>query len=447
MELGLFQQQTMKLAMTQQLRQAITLLQYSSQELVEFIQEQALENPLMDLEEPAADHSRVSSAFDSGSYRTRTSRKDDAYNPFDHICDEIQNPLKEDILQQARYLNLAAETYKIVEYLADLLDDDGYLPENVIAETAVALHRSTEKVENALVMLQKLEPAGIGARNLKECLVIQIRQKAPEDDLAQAMVATYLPQVAEKNWRMVAEACEVSIGEVEDAAAFITALQPRPGSMYATEEPTLTRPDLTIEEAGEAFVVLLHDDFMPAIRRNHQYDTLLADQSQNDASRYIHHKNQQLKWLMKSIEQRRITLTRVTEAIAKKQIQFLRRGSHFLVPLTLRDIAEELGIHESTVSRAIRQKTVQTPAGLFELKSFFASRVNTVSGEDLSSASVKALIRDMITKENQSKPLSDQKIADELETTEGITLSRRTVAKYREEQQIPSSGKRKAYQV
>lgn len=446
MELGMFQKQTMKLAMTQQLQQAITILQYSSLELKDFIYEQALENPLIELEEASDDdYVDISSSFDSGSYETSSRTMNHDYDPFAFINDESQNNRTSDLLQQARYLKLPAAMYKRLEYMILLLDDDGYLPENIVGDTAVELRRPAAEIEHLLSILQKLDPPGVGARNLKECLLLQIKQFAPENELAQAIIARFLPWVAEKNWQALAKEHSVSVADVCEAVALIQKLQPSPGAVYKTDAPTFIRPDVTIEQQKNDYVILLHDHFIPAIHYNHQYDSFFSKATPQETSRYVHNKYKQMMWLIKSIEQRRITLTRVVEAIVRKQRKFLARGPHFLAPLTLKEVADELDIHESTVSRAVRNKSVQTPQGLYELEAFFTSKVHTASGQALSSTSVKLFIKDMIEHEANDKPLSDQKIVETLKTAQGITLSRRTVAKYREQLRIPSSSKRRKY--
>lgn len=448
MELGLYQQQTMKLAMTQELRQAITILQYSGQELVEFIQEQALENPLIDVEETdREEREEPPPSFDRLSYGTSTYKGNEEYDPFDFIKDDKKDHLKEDLLQQARYLNLGETKYKRLEYMILLLDEDGYLPENIVLETAVEWRRPSEEIDEILSILQTLEPAGIGARHLKECLLLQLGRFAPEDEQAREIIAQHLPQVAEKNWQALAHELDVCVEDILEAVAVIQELQPKPGSVYNTEPPRFIRPDLSIQKSENGYRVILHDDFVPTIHVNHQYDAFLSKKTKSEASRYIHDKYKQTMWLINSIEQRRVTLRRVTKSIASKQRMFLEQGPHFLAPLTLKEVADELDIHESTVSRAARQKNVQTPHGLYELKSFFTSRVSTASGQGLSSTSAKLFIKDMVKNEDATKPLSDQKIVETLKTTQGIALSRRTVAKYREALHIPSSAKRKKYAI
>ncbi|HET7578701.1 MAG TPA: RNA polymerase factor sigma-54 [Bacillales bacterium] len=437
MELGLFQQQTLKPVMTQELRQAISILQYSRQELVQFIREQALENPLIDLQEPS--YVEASGSYGSGP------RKNSEYNPFDFI-EGKPDGLKEDLLQQARCLKLDEPTYKRLAYMIWLIDDDGYLPENVTTETAEELRLPEEETAHLLSLLQKLEPAGVGARNLKECLLLQIDRFDPGNGLAREMVASYLPVVAEKEWQELAANLSASAEEVQEEAAWIQTLSPKPGSVleYDTEKPGFTEPDVTVKKAQGRYVIMLHDDFMPAIHVNREYDGFLAGKAENEAARYLHNKYKQLRWLVKSIEQRKQTLLKVTETMVYKQQGFLEHGFRGLMPMTLKEVADELGVHESTVSRTVRQKYIQTPHGLYEMRSIFTSKLNTNSGMETSSASVKMLIQDMVKHEDPKRPLSDQKISGALKTANGISVSRRTVAKYREQLHIPASSKRKS---
>lgn len=431
MELGLFQQQTMKLVMTNELRQAISILQFSRQELAEFIQEQALENPLIELKEPSFEPS-------GGTY---SSRSDPAYNPFDHI-QAPEFDLKDDLLQQARYLNLDERTYKLVAYLIQLLDEDGYLITD-IEEVSAELRRPAEDVERALAILQKLEPAGIGARSLQECLLLQIERSAPDNEIAKQIVVNHLDLLAGQQWQTLAESLSASADAVHNAAVLIKQLQPKPGANFTKETTEFIIPDLTIKKEQGKFVVIIHDQFLPKIQYNSQYKGFLSKSIQSDASDYVHQKYKQMNWLVKSIEQRQITLLRVTEAIIQRQVDFLEYGAHRLSPLTLKEISIQLDIHESTVSRAVKGKYAQTPLGLLELKSFFNSKIKTNRGEDVSSTSVKSLIKVMIDTENRKRPLSDERIASALKKENHISISRRTVAKYRSELSIPSSSKRK----
>lgn len=442
MELGLFQQQTMKLVMTQELRQAISILQYSRQELAEFLHEQALENPLIELQEPSFEDI----GRERASYRTSTYKANEDYNPFDFIKDDKED-LKEDLLQQARCLKLDDATYKRLEYMILLLDDDGYLPETITTEIAEELRISEKESERVLSLLQNLDPAGVGARDLKECLLLQINRYNPDNHLAKNIVRHHLYQLAEKKWETLAVELNVSIKDVQDTAAWIQTLQPKPGSLYNTEKTRFMTPDLTIEKTEDGYAVILQDDFLPTVHLNRQYDGFLSNKVKNEAVQYVQEKYKQMMWLVKSIEQRRRTLIRVTEMIVKKQKRFLEKGLRYLEPMTLKEVAAELDVHESTVSRAVRNKNVQTPVGLYELKSFFTSKVNTASGTGASSASVKVLIKEMISGEDKDHPLSDQKIAETLKMDHGIAVSRRTVAKYREQLNIASSAKRKKYRV
>lgn len=437
MELGLFQQQTLKPYMTQELRQAISILQYSRQELTQFIREQALENPLIELTEPSYE------AY-AGTGGTTVYRGNEDYNPFDFIKDE-RGGMKEDLLQQARCLRLEEPIQKRLAYLILLLDEDGYLPADIISEMADQLRLPEEESENLLALLQKLEPAGVGARNLRECLLLQIKRLAPNDDLAREMVSSHMDLMAKKNWRELTAKLSVSMDEVHETVRWIQeTLQPRPGSVYDTEKTRFMIPDVTVKKSGGRYQIIIHDDFLPAVHVNRDYDAYLHRKARDEATLYVNEKYKQVMWLVKSLEQRRLTLLKVMEIIIRKQADFLDNGFRRLKPMTLREVAAEAGVHESTVSRTIRNKNVQTPFGLYEMRSFFSSKLSAANGSDASSASVKLLIKEIVNGEDVRKPFSDQKISVILKTVHGISVSRRTVAKYREQLHIQASSRRKS---
>lgn len=438
MELGLFQQQTLKPFMTQELRQAISILQYSRQELTQYIREQALENPLIELSEPTYDSCAVSKG-------ASTSRGNQDYNPFDFIKDE-RNGLREDLLQQAHYLKLDAPTAKRLAYMILILDDNGYLPAGVTSEIAEDLRLPEGEVERVLSLLQKLDPPGVGARDLRECLLLQIERLATDSGLIHEMVSSHLHLLAKKRWAELASVLSVSIDEIHEAATWIqTTLRPRPGSIFDTEKPRFVVPDLTVKKTEGRYKIIIHDSFLPTIRVNREYDPYLAKKTGDEASLYVHEKYKQVTWLIKSIEQRRLTLLNVTEIIIRKQRGFLDYGFRSLKPMTLREVADEAGVHESTVSRAIRNKNMQTPFGVCEMRSFFTSKLRAKNGDDTSSASVKTLIKEIVDDEDGQRPFSDQKITAHLKSVHGISVSRRTIAKYREQLHIPASSQRKSY--
>ncbi len=431
--------------MTKELRQAISLLQYSTIELTAFIQEQALENPLIELKEPSsstlAEHVKeMREDVDEGGM---IQDKNDS-SPFDYLRIE-RLALSDYLIQQVRYLPLSKEELSWLYYFIYSIRDDGYLSRS-LEDLQNDLEISTEEAEATLSRLQSLEPAGVGARSLQECLLLQLQRKKERDPLAETIVAHYMDLLAEKRWKQLSKELQVSLSDIQSAYDRIQQLDPRPGTHIGGEPTSYLIPDVTIEWVEGELAILLHDDYLPKISLNRQYQSLLLDSGNQEASQYVKQKYQQIQWLMKSIQQRQQTLLKVAEAILAHQRDFFTSKDGMLKPLTLREIAEEIGMHESTVSRATTNKYAQTPRGLFELKSFFSSSIQNGFGELTSSDSVKHYIKEVIASEEKQKPLSDQKIVSWLKEEKGITVSRRVIAKYRDELGIPSSNKRKRYE-
>lgn len=439
MELKPLQQQTLKLHMTTELRQAISILQYSTQELIQYLRDMTLENPLIDFQEP--EFIGTAHLYDSFSAKGRKGNPKTPADPMSFI-EAKPASLQEELMEQARWSSPDDRTFQTLAYLILQLDEDGYLRED-LETTATQLNRSLDEVDAALRHVQTFEPAGIGARNLKECLLLQIDRRHPENWVAQALVRDHLNGVAEQKWAYLARELSISEEEIQRAAGLIRTLNPKPADAFAKESTAFITPDLFVEKAGYDYTIGVFDHSLPTIRLNHEYDSLLASPPQGDLSKYLYQKYKQVNWLIKSIEQRRETLIKVATTIMRKQRSFLTNGTMFLAPLTLREVADDVGVHESTVSRAIREKYIQTPQGVFELKTFFSSKVKTEGLSELSSTSVKLLIKEMIKQEDKHHPFSDQKISETLKTAKGIRLSRRAVAKYRLELNIPSSNKRK----
>ncbi|MFC4619604.1 RNA polymerase factor sigma-54 [Camelliibacillus cellulosilyticus] len=439
MELKPLQQQTLKLHMTTELRQAISILQYSTQELIQYLRDMTLENPLIDFQEP--EFIGTAHLYDSFSVKGRKGNPKTPADPMSFI-EAKPASLQEELMDQARWSSTDDRTFQTLAYLILQLDEDGYFRED-LETTATQLNRSLDEVDAALRHVQTFEPAGIGARNLKECLLLQIDRRHPENWVAQALVRDHLNGVAEQKWAYLARELSISEEEIQRAAGLIRTLNPKPADAFAKESTAFITPDLFVEKAGYDYTIGVFDHSLPTIRLNHEYDSLLASPPQGDLSKYLYQKYKQVNWLIKSIEQRRETLIKVATTIMRKQRSFLTNGTMFLAPLTLREVADDVGVHESTVSRAIREKYIQTPQGVFELKTFFSSKVKTEGLSELSSTSVKLLIKEMIKQEDKHHPFSDQKISETLKTAKGIRLSRRAVAKYRLELNIPSSNKRK----
>lgn len=444
MDFGLYQQQSMKLVMTNELRQAISLLQYSTQELLSFIEEQQLENPLLEVKEKRSeDRSLNKSDVDYEKTAEWKTYEGETTSPLDYVS-KNEASLHNYLLNQIRFMPLTATEKKVITYLINSLDENGYFTGD-LDEVAVRFSISQEKALFDLQVLQSLEPAGVAARNLQECLILQLRRMEPRNEHAELIVENYLDMFANKKWKEIAKALTITLEDVQRVADFIQRLQPRPGAIYNHEPSTYISPDVFIDIVDQKVMISMNDHLLPTVTVSRDYRELLDKATDETSLKYVQQKYQQILWLVKSLDQRQQTLLKVTEAIAKHQENFFKYGFEYLKPLTLKEIATEIDVHESTVSRVTTQKFVQTPRGLFELKYFFSSSLKNDDGNGASSLTVKELLKKVVDQENKQKPFSDQKIASILEKEHAIEISRRTVTKYREELNIPSSSKRKRF--
>ncbi|MDQ0273434.1 RNA polymerase factor sigma-54 [Cytobacillus purgationiresistens] len=441
MKAGLWQQQTLKLTMTQELTQAIALLQYNTQELSAFLENKALENPLLQIEsgnvqtmDPRYDRVKPS----------RTKVEKDKQNWIEQIGTQQSLTLQEYLLSQLSITVMDEREIKIVSYLIDNLDENGYLQAGM-EETALFFQASDEEVCEAITELQCLEPAGVGARNLQECLLLQLQRMTPHHELAELIIEKYFILFAEKKWKDISKRIDVDLKGIQAVFDLIQTLNPRPASPFQEEKSAYITPDVVIKWDGESFLVSIFDEALPKISFNDGYYQQFNSGADQQVNRFLQEKRQDYQWIVRSIEQRKDTLMRVSLKILEKQPDFFSKGPTYLKPMTMKEIADELEIHESTVSRAVREKYTQTPFGLYELRSFFSSTIKTTSFENTSSQQVKNGISQMVKEENKKKPLSDQEIVRRLKEEEGTVISRRTVAKYRDQLGIPSSSKRKRY--
>jgi RNA polymerase sigma-54 factor len=303
-------------------------------------------------------------------------------------------------------------------------------------------------LERALRLVQTFDPTGVGARDLRECLLLQLDALAEPRPLARAIVADHLAELEGRPLTRLADALGVTVQEVQEAVEVIRSLEPKPGRTFGTEDPRYITPDVYIVKVDGRYVVVLNDEGLPRLRVSPHYRQILAAKSGSprEVRDYVESRMRSGLWLIRSIEQRQRTLYKVTESLVRFQRDFLEKGIMALRPLTLKEVAEDIGMHESTVSRVTTNKYVHTPQGLFELKYFFHRGVPVTSGsETASSLKVKELVRQLLTVEDSGKPLSDQKIVEVLRVQHNIDIARRTVAKYRSQLKIPSSSRRKRY--
>jgi len=454
-------EQSQKLIMTPELQQAISLLQLSAFELQVFVQNELLNNPALEIEEGEYEDKRTDEfesneglekdaidwkeyLHDEGfellpSFRLRQDRDELG---FDYFLSK-EPTLQEHLLFQLGLCNLTSTEKRIGEFLIGNIDQHGYLKDDV-GELALLIGVEQFEIIVVLEIIQKFDPVGVGARNLQECLLLQIQERGDAHPLALKIISEYLADIAGNKCKKVAAELGVEAAEVQAAVDYIRSLEPKPGRLFAdVNDVRYVVPDVVVEKVAGEYIVLVNEHSVSRLAINPYYRTLLGKES-NDvgADSFIKNSLDSALWLLRSIEQRRMTLYRVTTSIVKMQRSFFDEGIKHLKPLILRQIADDVGVHESTVSRAVANKFVQTPRGVFPVKFFFCSGVEDFHGIAVSSESVKSHLRELINSEDPYRAFSDQKLA-ELLARRDILVSRRTVAKYREEMGIPSSTRRK----
>ena len=442
--------------MTPELRQAIQLLQYNSLELNEYLKNQIEENPLLEMESPHSqieevqqiseekevDWKELAEKYDDISYNTPVDKNKEEYN-YEAVTTYTKT-LKEYLIEQLNLTILDDREYVIGDYIIQNINENGYLVAD-IDEIVEQTDSSIREVENVLSIVQTFEPLGVGARDLKECLLIQINEKGYLDSMIIKIIEEHLDDLACNRMVKIAKDLNIDILKMQEVCDYIKTLEPKPGRAFSDsgEHVKFIIPDATIEEIEGKFIIIINDITGPRLRINNYYKDLLKNSSDDDTTNYLSERLNSAMWVIKSIEQRKQTIYKVIESILKFQIDFFRTGEKGLVPLTLKEVAADIGMHESTISRATNGKYVQTPRGLYELKYFFNTGLQGKGGE-ISSTSIKLEIKKIIENEDSNKPLSDQNIANRLQD-KGASISRRTVAKYRDELNIPSSSKRKRF--
>lgn len=466
-----------QLVMTPQLQQAIKLLQLSRLELVDLVQQELEENPILEegvelLEEKEAreEAAELQEALAGGEEVKEVSGESEGLNDIDwqtylegynlggstadcYEEDEDRpsyenlltkkTTLSDHLLWQLNLSRLGERERRIAEEIIGNLDSDGYLKAS-LEEVAEAAGAQAADVEKVLAVVQEFDPPGVACRSLQECLLRQVEQLEMRGSLVERILTDHIAELETRRYPVIAKMLGVSLDEVLAAAKIISNLDPRPGSSYGQDEVHYIVPDIFVYKIGDEYVVVLNDEGLPNLRINAFYRSALAEGSTIDdkAGVYIQEKLRGALWLIKSIHQRQRTIYKVTKSIIKFQREFFDHGIEYLKPLVLRDVAEDIEMHESTISRVTTNKYVQTPQGLFELKYFFNSSINTTGGDSIASESVKSRIKEIVGGENPKKPYSDQKLV-ELLHEHGIDIARRTVTKYREMLGIGSSTERR----
>lgn len=342
---------------------------------------------------------------------------------------------------QVQMLELTENELPIAAMLIEELNDDGYLPKTAVDMIADELGVTQAQVESVLAQIQELDPLGVGARDVRECLLIQAQHLSSENSLVLNIIDRHLPSIEKRKLAEIARDLKVSQDEVAAAIKVISHLEPRPGRIYTDKEPQYISPDIYLHKVGDEFVIQLNEDGLPRLRISNYYRDALQGAA-GQTKTYIQDKLRSAAWLIRSIHMRQRTIYRVMESILKYQRDFFDKGVAHLKPLILKDIAEDVGMHESTISRVTANKYVHTPQGIYELKYFFNSSINRSGGDSIASESVRDHIQRIIGEEEAKSPVSDQEIVEMLKA-QNIDIARRTVAKYREMLKIPSSSRRK----
>ena len=473
MEQRLVQTQTQRLMLTQKMQQAIQILQYSGLELDHYVQQELETNPTLEQlqKEPESAPETApetpdaiekdpndDSSFDLDAYASQwgdpprtgqdLSRNPDGFKRRDYFESTItkEESFVSRILTQLRLAAKDDGTYAIGERIVGDIDDKGYFTGSC-EEIAQELGVPVERVEQTLRLIQGFEPTGIGARDVIECLLLQVEAEFPSEEQLKTLVREHLEELEHRQIPKIAKAMRITPERVEELKTMLATLNPWPGLEYSGEPPQYVTPDVIVEKTEDGRLdVYLSSESSPELRISKEYRDLLrrSDTSQ-ETKQYLRGKVESARWLIRNIQQRQDTILRIATAIVEVQQDFFEKGIEAIRPLTLQEIADKVSVHEATVSRTTRGKYMQTPQGLFEMKFFFSPGLRRETGEAQSSKSVQSEIRKIIETEDKMRPLSDQKIANILKER-GLTIARRTVTKYREGLGILPTTLRKQYQ-
>ena len=486
METSLSQRQELRLRLAPQILQSIEILQLATLDLKGLIEREMEMNPTIEIEteDPLLERERAAPSGEgdiaqlelapsadsleaeferleglneqwkefSGSYRPRMDGgdKDKKLEAMNNTAGRSVS-LQEFLDGQLAELSLKERDLAIANYLIWNIDDNGYVRYEINEEFAKGLEIepsiTVEEMEDVLELIQSFEPQGVGARDLRECLLIQLEQTnvAHRYDLEIAVVREHLDDVVNNRLPKIAKALGEPVELIDEAISFIRSLNPKPGRLFANDQVHYVIPDVVVDQIDERWEVRVEDSYIPRIHISKHYQEMLKAGADDPKVRaYVKKKIDSAKWLMESIEQRKSTLSRIAQHIVDFQTPFLEKGVDALRPLKMQFIADQVGVHVSTVSRAIADKYIQTPRGIFALKFFFTGGTTRADGEEKSIVAVKQKVRDIVKKEDKNHPLSDEEIAAALKS-EGLDIARRTVTKYRKQLGIPSSRQRRKY--
>ena len=456
-----------RLAMTPSLLQKIELLTLNQLELSDLMTQELVKNPFLEevpeggdgereaaaekKKEETPEQKKASEEFDyeyffgeylNPSYRNREFEVDNDRPTFELFLTNTSS-LMDHLDWQLNLTEVPDDLRRVADYIVGNINKDGYLTTS-IEEIGQTLKIEEREALKALTVVQALDPVGVGARNLQECLLIQLRASGQQGSLAERLIIEFLPLIERKKFKEISKQLERPLQDIGEAMESIRQLSPKPGQKYNSREPVYIRPDVYIYKVGDEYQIVMNDDGLPQLRLNRAYRRLLlkGDDVSKDTKSYVKERFRSALELIRSIDQRQQTIFRVCRAIVERQREFLERGRMHLKPMLIKDIASELGVHPSTISRVVSNKYAHTPQGVIELRKFFTVGVESSAGENVSTVHVKEKIKKIIEVENTEKPLSDQTIS-KLLSQDGIQITRRTVAKYRDQMNIPGSRERK----
>lgn len=463
---GLFQSQSLsqQQVLAPQLQQSLQILQAPVLELRALIQSEIEANPTLEMEDTDVkieDKQREEEEFDkefeklsklddewrdymsqSASYAKRNEDEEERRQFFFDSLSE-QQTLQQHLLEQLRNCDLSESDIQLGELLIGNVDDSGFLattPDEIAGNTGLEV----EDLNRVLEVVQTFHPVGVAARDLRECLLIQLKRIGKEGSLEWKIASGHIADLGKKRFPEIARRCGTTVDCVQRAAIFIGTLDPKPGQIFSPDPNNYVLPDVTVEKIGGEWIVSLSGDQIPHLRISNTYKDMMAAENKDEVREYIREKIRSGKFLIKSIHQRQQTISNIAHEIVKRQQEFLEQGPSGLKPMTMVQIADIVGVHETTVSRAISGKYMATPHGVFDMKYFFTPGYQTESGASMSNTSVKGKIEALVSKEDPKNPLSDKEIVDLLKK-EGIPIARRTVAKYRNELNILPSNMRKSF--
>jgi len=447
---------TQKITLTPQMKQFLHLLQLPLMELKAYIDKEMEENPVLEYESPPQTET---SLFDEETKKileieepkeeyTFPSSEEEKKQNYKRSLITQKITLQEHLLRQLRLHRLKEKEYKIGEYIIANIDEDGYLKESceeILESLGKEMPISKEEVEKIIKLIQTFDPVGVGATSFKECLLIQLNAKKIKNPIVYEIIQKYLSLLARKKLKEIAKQMNTSLSKIEKAAKIISKLDPKPGKKFSfTDPPPLITPDIIVEKINNRYEIIINSRSLPPLRISSYYKNLLNSSSvSRETKKYLQEKIKKAVELIKTLTEREKMIKKIVEYILQIQNDFFEEGDiSLLKPLTLKELAEKIKKNESTVSRAVNKKYIQTPYGLFPLNYFFTSHLKTDDGEKISTQKIKSLILEFIEEEKPSHPLKDSQLTRILKRY-GVRIARRTVAKYRKELGIPSYSQRK----